>query len=994
MRTPKKTKDRSHQYKIESSVKADGNKKMAEFVRHLNRLPTPLRAEVTRYWEAFTTAATPANVALPNGLFLEQMLRVWAASEFIARACIREPGRVAQFWAEGKLSSRYAPGECGWRLEDALASAHDESRLGVALRHFRRWETIRIAWRDLAGLAGLEETLSDLTEVAEQVVDATLNRLYGWQCQRYGIPRDADGVEQHLVVIGMGKLGGRELNFSSDIDLILVYPRQGQTDGTRPISNEEFFRRLGQRLGKILAELTAEGFVYRVDLRLRPFGDSGPLALSFTAFEDYYQNHGRDWERYAMIKARAIAGDREAGEQLLAGLRPFVYRRYLDYSAFQSLREMKTLIAQEVERKGMQRNIKLGPGGIREIEFIGQAFQLIYGGREPALRERSILRVLDYLGVSGRLSAAVVEQLQQAYDFLRRVENRLQAWADQQTHNLPEDELAKLRLAVAMGYASWNGFAEELVRHIEVVSRQFTQIFGGAAEPDAAKANLAALWQQQGNDESALEILSQHRFENPTLAWNRIQALKTSFSYRTMSLRGRERLDSLLPRVLEAVVAAPQPAATLERVLILLESIARRSVYLTLLADHPSALAQLVRLCAASSWIGKHLARYPLLLDDLLNPAVLYAPLDRRQLVADLERQLAHAPPDDQEELLNALRYFKQTQVLRVAAADISGAMPLMIVSDHLTEIAETLLRKVLELAVAELVAKFGQPHCVVDGEQRQAGFAIIAYGKLGGIELNYGSDLDLVFLHDSAGERQLTAGPRQIDNATFFARLVQRIIHFLTTPTGAGDLYEVDTRLRPSGRAGLLVSSFEAFAEYQHHQAWTWEHQALTRARVVAGSPELSKRYQQLRCEILSRARDPDLLREEVRNMRERMRNELDESNADLFDLKQGRGGIADIEFMVQYKVLANAYRYPDLLIYTDNIRQLDGLERFGMLSVANAARLRNAYRSLRRRIHLLKLQEQPACVPVAEAESARQTVTAIWQRLMEGADRVLSNQ
>jgi glutamate-ammonia-ligase adenylyltransferase len=956
---------------------------MTEFAQRLNRLPEPLRPEVTHYWEAWQTAAQAAGIAPPAAL--ASLMPVWACSEFVARTCIREPALLADLCISGDLTTGYASGDLMERLGRLLADATDDERLAVALRRFRRREMVRIAWRDLAGLAGLTETLGDLTDLADVAVNAALNQLHAWQSQRYGVPRDAKGQAQQMVVLGMGKLGGRELNFSSDIDLIFTYPQHGETDGARSVSNEEFFRRLGQRLSKILAELTAEGFVFRVDLRLRPFGDSGPLALSFAAFEDYYQNHGRDWERYAMIKARVIAGDREAGERLLAELRPFVYRRYLDYHAFEALRDMKAMIAQEVERKGMQRNVKLGPGGIREIEFIGQAFQLIYGGREPMLRERSILRVLDTLAASGRLPEGAVNSLKSAYDFLRRVENRLQAWADRQTHDLPETELAKLRLAFAMGYPDWDAFTQELARHVEAVTQQFTLVFGGAGS--SLDASLAGLWREEGSEERALPLLAEHGFEDPAQAWNRLRALREGFSYRTMSLRGRERLDALMPRVLEAVATAPQPTATLERILNLLEAVARRSVYLALLTDQPQALAQLVKLFAASGWIAQHLTRYPLLLDDLLNPATLYAPLDRQQLALELEQQLQHVPADDPEEVLNALRYFKQTQVLRVAAADVSGAMPLMIVSDHLTEIAEVLLRKVLELAWTDLLPRFGQPRCVVEGVERDAQFAIVAYGKLGGIELNYGSDLDLVFLHDSAGHRQLTAGPRQIDNAAFFAKLVQRIIYFLTTRTGAGDLYEVDTRLRPSGRAGLLVSAFEAFAEYQHRQAWTWEHQALARARVVAGPAVLAQRFQIIRREILQRERDPDILRQEVSDMRERMRAELDASTAEVFDLKQGRGGIADIEFVVQYAVLANASRYPELLTYTDNIRQLDGLERCGVLSIADAARLRHAYRGLRRRIHLLKLQEQPAQIPGDMAQGERERVIRIWRRLMENA-------
>ncbi len=958
---------------------------MSECAELLDRLPLALREEVARYWEAYGAAAATAGIAPPAGAILQQMLPVWACSEFVARACIREPAVLAQVLASGVLAVPDAPGALAARLAQTLAGVTDEEQLGVALRRFRRWEMVRIAWRDLAGLAPLGETLADLSELAEQAVDAALAFLHDAQCRRYGVPRDADGQPQQLVVLGMGKLGGRELNFSSDIDLIFTYPHPGQTDGSRPISNEEFFRRLGQRLSKLLAEITAQGFVFRVDLRLRPFGDSGPLAISFAACEDYYQNHGRDWERYAMIKARVIAGDREAGARLLEALRPFVYRRYLDYSAFEALRGMKTLIAREVERKGLRRNVKLGPGGIREIEFIGQAFQLIYGGREPALRVRGILTVLDALQASGRLPAAAVADLKTAYAYLRRVENRLQAWADQQTHNLPEEALAKQRLAYAMGQPDWGAFIAELSGHVERVSQQFAQVFGDSETALPSDADLAALWLHECSDETALAVLAGRGFEAPALAWNRLRALRGSFSYRTLSPRGRERLDALVPRVLEAVSTTPQPAATLERVLDLLDAVARRSVYLALLADHPQALTQLVKLCAASGWIAKHLRRYPLLLDDLLNPATLYAPLDRPRLALELEQQLARAPAGDAEEMLNALRYFKQAQVLRVAAADISGAMPLMIVSDHLTAIAEVLLERVLALAWAELQARFGPPECVIDGTRRTARFAIIAYGKLGGLELNYGSDLDLVFLHDSAGEQQLTTGPRQIDNASFFAKLVQKIIYFLTTRTGAGDLYEVDTRLRPSGRAGLLVSSFEAFADYQHRQAWTWEHQALVRARLVAGPAALIERFQAIRAAVLGRARDCAALRQEVCEMRERMRAELDSSTAETFDLQQGRGGIADIEFMVQYEILANAHRDPALLTYTDNIRQLDGLERAGILSVADAARLRSTYRDLRRRIHLLKLQEQPACMATDTVRAAREGVIRIWRRLME---------
>jgi glutamate-ammonia-ligase adenylyltransferase len=962
---------------------------MSAFEHALTVVPPALQGEVTARWQDFKTAAERVGVAPPvDRGTLEQLVRVWACSDFVARACARAPAMLDQLLDSGDLAERYAPGRYAAHLAELLEDVNNEEPLSTALRHFRRREMVRIAWRDLAGLAALEETLEDLSDLADAVTDSALQKLHGWHSERFGIPRNAQGEPQRLVVLGMGKLGGRELNYSSDIDLIFVFPQPGETDGRRSISNEEFFRRLGQSLNRMLQERTPEGFVFRVDLRLRPFGESGPLVIPFNAFVDYYQSHGRDWERYAMIKARVSAGDRAAGEPLLERLRPFVYRRYLDYGAFEALRTMKTMIAKEVQRKGLQNNIKLGPGGIREIEFIGQVFQLIYGGREPALRERSILKVLDYLAASGRLPAGIVAELKQAYAFLRCTENRLQAWADQQAHTLPEEGLARLRLAYAMGFADWDAFTEALQLHLDRVSAQFAQVFAVpqlASETVTSEMDFVAIWRDAAGEKEAIRFLGEQGFADPTLAWKRLQDLKQGLSCRSLSQRGRERMDRLMPLLLSAVTTTAAPTATLERLIHLLEAVARRSVYLALLGENPLVLSQLVKLCAASAWISKYLACYPLLLDDLLDPATLYHPPERSQLGEELEAYLQRVPVEDTEQQLDALRHFKQTRLLRVAAADVSEAMPLMIVSDYLTEIAEVLLRKVLQLAWGELTARYGRPYCVVNGRRWEAGFAIVAYGKLGGIELNYGSDLDLVFLHDSSGAQQYTEGPRELDNPTFFARLVQRIIYWLTTRTGAGELYAVDMRLRPSGRAGLLVSSFDAFAEYQHNHAWTWEHQALVRARVVAGPSALVERFTAIRREVLSGERDLVKLHQEVREMRERMRQELGSHRPGWFDLKQDRGGIADIEFMVQYVILANAHRYPDLLNYTDNIRQLAGLEWFGLLSSQDATLLRNAYRGLRRQLHRLTLQEQPALIPAENLQDYRAEVSELWHKLME---------
>lgn len=964
----------------------------ATFASALEPLPAELQDEVARHWQTYTTAAQQADVPLPPAALLESLAHVWACSEFVARTCCREPHLLHDLLTSGDLATSRASGDYAGRLANHLADVGNEEALHRELRRFRRREMVRIAWRDLAGGVPLTETLADLSDLAEAAVDQTLRKLYDWHCQRFGTPRDAHGRPQQLVVLGMGKLGGRELNYSSDIDLILTFPQDGVTDGRRSIDNEEFFRRLAQNLVKALNAITADGFVFRVDLRLRPFGDSGPLVLPFSALVDYYQVHGRDWERYALIKARVIAGDPTDGAELLAQLRPFVYRRYLDYGAFEALRGMKALIAKEVERKGLRRNIKLGPGGIREIEFIGQVFQLIYGGREAALRERGIQPVLDYLGASGRLPGEAVAQLQAAYDFLRRVENRLQAWADQQTYNVPTEPLAKRRLAHALGFADWPAFRQALMQHTRRVTNQFEQVFAAPqTESGSAPAalDLATVWRGAVSGDEAIQFLRERGYVDAATVWQWLQDFRQSLSYRSLSQRGRERMDQLLPLLLGAVVAGArdQPDATLDRLLRLLAAVGRRSVYLALLVDHPLALSQLVRLCAASVWISRLLARYPLLLDELLNPATLYHPPARQQLGEDLQNYLVQVPAGDTEELLNGLRHFKQTNVLRVAAADVSDALPLMVVSDHLTEIAEVLLRKVLQLAWADLLPRYGQPVCRVDGVERPAAFAIVAYGKLGGIELNYSSDLDIVFLHDSEGERQQTQGPHELDNPTFFARLVQRIIYWLTTRTGAGELYEVDMRLRPSGRAGLLVSSFEAFAEYQRHEAWTWEHQALVRARVVAGPPALAERFAAIRREVLSRPRDPVLLRREVREMRERMRVELGSGQPGWFDLKQDPGGIADIEFMVQYAVLAYAHAHPELLIYTDNIRQLDGLRDGGVFSGAAVALLQDSYRALRRRLHRQTLQEQSRLIPDDQLREYREGVLELWRQVMEPA-------
>ncbi len=966
-------------------------KNLSDLLMHaLVTVPLPLHAAIQRHWE--TLWSHPNADSLLTGLpwslsALQRLVRVWAGSEFAARVMSRDPTYVLQRLAD--------PGEAvssadAYRamLAPLLAGVTTEAALMTALRRFRQTAMVAIAWRDLANLVTVEQTLADLSYLADALLQAASQWLYDDHCQRFGIPQNHDGQPQPLVVLGLGKLGGHELNYSSDIDVILAYPQAGQTNRRPDLTNEEFFRRLAQRLIKVLHENTADGFVFRVDLRLRPFGESGPLVMQFDALETYYQHHGRDWERYALIKARVVVGS-EAGGQLLMRLRPFIYRRYLDYGAIAALRTMKTLIAQEVEKKGLKNNVKLGPGGIREIEFIAQVFQLIYGGRDLALQERSLLPVLSHLAQTKRLPDTAVAALQTAYRFLRTVENRLQAFQDQQTHVLPTDPTAQARLAFSMGVATWDDFMKAYRQHTDQVSAQFRDVIAGGSDQDAYPQEIVALWNGTLSSEQALPLFVAKGFTDPEDSLRRLHAFRHSRAVRLLSPRGRERLDAFMPRLLEALCQKPAHAsATLARMIPLLEAIVRRSVYLALLIERPQALQQLLTLCHASPWISRLLTRYPLLLDELLTPAHLYHPIDRSKLAEALQHQLMTVPATDTEQVMDILRHFQQTNLLRVAAADVCDVMPLMVVSDHLTDIAEAVLRAVLDCAWSALTPRFGAPMYRVNGSLQPAHLAIVGYGKLGGIELNYNSDLDVVFIHDSKGREQYTQGNGVIDNQTFFSKVVQRIIHLLTTATSAGVLYDVDMRLRPSGRSGLLVTGLDALADYQRHHAWTWEHQALLRARVVAGPTALAEQFNTLRYEILTQPRDPITLRQEVVAMREKMRDTLGSKNADQFHIKQDRGGIVDIEFLVQYAVLAHAHHYPDLLTYTDNIRQLDGLEKHAIFDAKTALFLRDAYRHLRRYLHHRTLQDQPACLSVAELPEEltewRHGVMRLWQQWM----------
>ena len=958
-------------------------------MKQLKELPEILTTDFTRKWDAFCIASDKANITiLKDQEFLKEIKQVFTFSDFVAVSCTRNPEMLSHLIGSGDLYQHYSPGSYSDKLKISLAGIEKDLALERTLRLFRTREMVRIAWRDLTGLADLPETMSDLSALADACIDHTLSILYDWLCKEFGIPTGSGNLPLRLIVIGMGKLGGHELNFSSDVDLIFSFPEQGKTrQGPKSISNEEFFLKLCRQLIKIIGRVTSDGFVFRVDTRLRPIGEGGPLCMSFDSMEQYYQRQGREWERYAWIKARAVAGDIEAGKKLLEKLKPFVYRRYLDYGVFESLRDMKKKISLEVKRKRMKEDIKLGPGGIREIEFFGQIFQLIRGGVVPALQERRIERVIKILAEEKYFPRNVCIDLLQAYVFLRKVEHRLQEFNDQQTHKIPSDIIDHERLAVSMGFDNYQIFSGHLEKHRKNVHAHFMALLEtrDSKEKDKrASDELGNIWLGLTEDEHSSQILLHAGYKRPDKVIRLLDHLRHDPATRALSTEGRNRLDNLVPLVLKEIGTVEQPDITLNRVVDLIKAIERRTSYLALLIENPSALTHLVKLSCASPLITSLLADHPVLFDELLDRRTLYVPPQKDELNAELKKKLGQVDTEELEYCIEQLCIFKQANTLRVAAADVTGSLPLMRVSDHLSYIAETVLNAVVEIAWTYLVEKHGTPTCLLDGKKCGRGFVVIAYGKLGGIELGYASDLDLVFLH-AGSDGQTTGGMQQIDNAQFFARLGQRVVHILTAHTRAGNLYEIDMRLRPSGSSGVLVSQIETFSEYQHKNAWTWEHQALARARAICGDIHLMKHFNKVQKEVLLIPRDKTKLQNEVSDMRERMRTERLKPKPGIFDLKQDRGGIVDIEFLVQYLVLLNSNNYPELLKFTDNVRQIQSLNETKIIDEYTANLLRHAYLIFRAVAHRFSLQEKRAEVPEDKFYKLQEKIIEIWKAFME---------
>ena len=933
--------------------------------------PEILRPGLAIVWRHFIERTEGIKNPQPS-TFVAEIVKLWGSSEFASQSCLQDPTLLTHLFSHPNFSRPRAPGDLAQELAKKLDKISDGTALAHVLRVVRREELVRIAWRDITGWATLNETLSDLSTLADCCLEQALFHLDAWQRESWGTPCNDLDETQSLCVLAMGKLGGEELNFSSDIDLIFIYGEEGETRGKRRCSNAEYFHRLGQRLIRILDENTVDGFVFRVDMRLRPNGESGPLVLPFDAFENYYALSGRDWERYAMIKARPVAGNLALGQRLLDTLRPFIYRRYLDFNAIDSLREMKHLITHQVQRQKAEENIKLGAGGIRDVEFIAQSLQLLWGGRYPELRTPSTQRALIELASLGFIPSEEAASLLNSYTFLRQLENRLQAIEDRQIQQLPEDTIKQARLAYAMGYESYPLLQAALHNKRQSIIQAFDTLLGAKlVSPTNGSAHThALLWADELSETAAEAALSDAYITEPHTALDSLHQFRLCPAVRALSEGGRARLDRLMPLLLDEIGVTPEPALTFNRLLGFLESIVRRTTYIALLLEVPRARAELIRLLGASPWIAQRLRLQPSLLDELLHLETPHHRPSQETLEGELARRMQGVTPGDIEQEMEVLRQFKEAQMLHVAAAEVSGREPLIRVSDTLSNIAQTVLARTLILAWRDVQKRSARSEPSSNPSQSPPTFGIVGYGKLGGIELNYESDLDLIFLYADADERSSVDNKEGLDNQTIFTRLGQRIMHYLTTRTPAGIAYEIDMRLRPSGNSGLLVNTLDRFADYQQKHAWTWEHQALVRARFVAGDPEMKKGFDATRHRVLSQPRGIGELREDIVSMRERMRKTL--APPEGFDLKHSPGGMIDIEFIAQFGVLAWSAKVPTLTRWSDNIRLFESFAEARLMSVEDARALIEAYCALRNEHHRLLLLPnlgflpgQPRCQP-----------------------------
>lgn len=916
----------------------------------------------------------------------DEVLAVWFASPFIKRLCISQPEWLEKLFSNHVLHQDFNLDKYHEELETLFSLVNNVEELQHLLRRARAAAFARIAWRDLQTYTNVEQTLYELSSFADACLQKTLNWCFQWLQSRPNTGEFEKKLENNIIVFALGKLGGGELNFSSDVDLVFAYADEGFDNQEQQAKLTEFYLKTVRLFIKVLSEQTQDGFVFRVDTRLRPFGESGPILASFNSIDQYFQVHGRDWERYAWMKARVVAGDMQKGQKFLHEISPFIYRRYLDYGAMQSLREMKTLIENKAQLNSNKEDLKIGIGGIREIEFIAQMFQLIYGGKNISLRIRSTQKALVELQIQGFITEIWSNCLLEAYLFLRKAENVLQLREDQQVHVLPSVSDQQTSFAYAMDYQNWQSFHTKYKEYAALVNDIYqTLLKNDDAGGDSDE--LADIWLQIDSQELCTEKLNKYFVEDAAYIQKHLAKFKQSDFVKKLVPIARDRLDRFMPVFLNELKNFNDCPIIFDRFLNILEKIAQRSTYVSLLIENKNKLSTIFKLIHHSPWISQYIATHPLLLDDVLSLTKDYAPPGKR----DMQQQLLanYEDIDDLEKFMEHLREFKHSQVIQIAAADIIENYPIMKVSDHLSWLAEVCVDSALQYAYGELVQKYGEPQCIQKGETYIPEVLIVEYGKLGGLELGYGSDLDMVFLHNSGGDHCETTGggkedANKIHNDVFFTRLVQRTIHILSTVTAGGKVFDVDLRLRPHGESGPVITSLRAYEHYLLHDAWMWEHQALVRARAITCSDILAIEFLSIRKRVLGIERKSQEVCESVVEMRNKMLGAKIHATGSEFNIKSSQGGVIDIEFIVQFLVLSYSKNHPKLTDHTDNIRILENCTVEGLLSASIAEELKEIYLRYRKYLHQLSLQLKPETISAEKFSNERDRVQKIWASLL----------
>lgn len=926
----------------------------------------------------------------------DAVLNAFAFSPFLVKVCQQYKGLIQQLHLPLSDMSCYASD-----LKTIVNNAGDETAFNQLIRHYRHQQMAKVLFWDCLSKHSIERSLQHVSALADALIMCAYNWHFSRLAKRWGVPRN----QQQLCIIAMGKLGGGELNFSSDIDLMFAYPEKGdtithkkdasETDKSKSVEHQLFFTRLAQKVIQALDQNTTDGQVFRVDMRLRPNGESGPLVIHFDAFEDYYQCQAREWERFAMVKARIVNPVSKYTRQLEDIISPFVYKRYIDFTSVESLRQLKLKIFADSRRKQLSNNIKLGKGGIREAEFIVQSFQLIRAGQHHALQNQSWLHVLDCLENTSYLQQNDATQLKYAYLFLRKLEHALQQIDNQQTQTLPAfDETDQWqRLCFYMQYDTTDKLLNNVEKATQTIHSIFNQLLANDLEEeyvptdehkqlkllwvgDTSREELAAFFRARYSEDCVHELsLSLHTFKQ-----------KVEKSH--LSSRGRERIDQLVPLLIMDMQRELQNttciASAFERVIQIFTAVLGRTTYLDLLYENPNVRSQLLDLCEKSPWIAEQIRRFPLLLDELLSGAYVKQQSTDIELISsefedELRQTTLRVEIEDVEQYMDVLRQFKLSQQLRIAAADLQGTLPIEKVSDKLTILAEVILKHAIQTAYQQMVNKFGAPQHTDDPI---LSFGAVAYGKLGGYELSYGSDLDLVFVYDAPAEA-FTAGSKRVSAQQFYIKLAQRVMHMLNTTLLLGQLYETDLRLRPAGNAGLLCCHISGFAHYQEKEAWTWEHQALVRSRMIFGGTSLRQLFTTIRNSTLSAMRDIAELKNDVSSMRIKLfEHSLKKSDKDAF--KHGMGGITDIEFLCQFWVLSMSQKHKVLTRWPDNLRILEEVAKLDLLDKNIAQKLKRYYLSQRDAMHRSQLLDTPLKVQLETLEETREDIFRIWQTIL----------